>query len=173
MPPTQHQNDTWRNRTHPIKEDMQFQRATWRAERIGWALLWLIMILALLGLFSEGLLSTTSAESPAGDLRVTYGRFQRSGAPAEVKLEAAPQNGQEVVIRVSAPMLDAFTIESISPRPQAERGVTNGIELVFPVAAGEPLTAYMNVRPHKVGFVSSEIGIGRGRPAQLNQFIYP
>jgi hypothetical protein len=173
MPPTHQQNDTWRNRTHPIKEDMRFQRATWRVERIGWILLWLIMILALLGLFSEGPLSTTSVESPAGDLRVTYGRFQRSGAPAEVKLEASPKNGQEVVIRVSATMLDAFAIESISPRPQTERGVTHGVELVFPVAAGELLTVYMTVRPDGVGLVSSEIGIGPGRPAQLNQFIYP
>lgn len=53
-------NDTWRDRTHPIKEDMAFQRATWRAQRIGWLILWLIVVLALLGLFSDGLLSTSS-----------------------------------------------------------------------------------------------------------------
>ncbi len=173
MPSKRDKNDTWRNRTHPIKEDMAFQRATWRTERIGWAFLWLIAVLALLGLFSNGLLSSASVESPAGDLRVTYERFQHHGASAEIKLEAAPQSGRQTAIRISAQMLDALTIEAITPRPQAERGVAGGVEFVFAVEPGEPLTVYMNVRPNKVGFLAGEIGIGESRPARLSQFIYP
>jgi hypothetical protein len=173
MPSKRDKNDTWRNRTHPIKEDMAFQRATWRAERIGWAFLGLIAVLALLGLFSNGLLSTASVESPAGDLRVTYERFQRNGAPAEIKLEAVPQPGRQLAIRISAQMLDAVTIEAITPRPEAERGIANGVEFVFAVEPGEPLTVYMNVRPNSVGFLAGEIGIGESRPTRLSQFIYP
>lgn len=173
MPPARHKKDTWRDRTHPIKEDMAFQRATWRAERIGWAILWLVMVLALLGLFSDGPLSTASAVSPAGDLRVTYGRFQRNGAPAEIKLQARPQQGRELVIRLGAELLAAFTIESITPNPQSERGHAGGVQLVFSVAAGEPSTVHLTARPHRVGPVVSEIGIGDGPPARLSQFIYP
>jgi hypothetical protein len=173
MPSKRDKNDTWRSRTHPIKEDMAFQRATWRTERIGWTVLWLIVVLALLGLFSNGLLSSASVESPAGDLRVTYERFQRSGAPTEIKLEVAPQSERQIAIRISRQMLDALTIESITPTPQAERGTANGVEFVFAVEPGEPLTVDMNVRPDSVGFIAGEIGIAESRPARLNQFTYP
>jgi hypothetical protein len=173
MPSKRDKNDTWRSRIHPIKEDMAFQRATWRAERIGWTVLWLIVVLALLGLFSNGLLSTASVESPAGDLRVTYERFQRNGTLAEIKLEAAPQSGQQLAIRIGTQILDASTIETITPRPQAERGIAGGIEFVFAVEPGEPLTVYVNVRPRGVGFLAGGIGIGESRPARLSQFIYP
>ncbi|WP_119303784.1 hypothetical protein [Dongia deserti] len=173
MPPTRQDNDTWRNRTHPIEEDMQFQRGTWRAERIGWVVLWLIVLLALLGLFSEGPLSMASVESPAGDLRITYGRFERNGAPAELKLAVEPRRAGEVAIRISAPVMEAFTIESVTPKPRTERGIAGGVELLFPVAAGGPLTVHMTMRARSVGVVTGEIGIGENRPARLSQFIYP
>ena len=166
-------NDTWRDRTHPIKENMAFQRATWRAQRIGWLVLWLIVVLALLGLFSDGLLSTSSGVSAGGDLRVTYDRFERSGAPSRIELRVEPQQAREVAIRIGGELLDAFTIERVTPAPHAERGIAGGVELLFSAAAGEPLTVHLTVRPRRVGLVESEIGIGKSPPAELTQFIYP
>ena len=173
MPSTPPENDIWRNRTYPIKEDMAFQRATWRAERIGWAVLWLIVLLALLGLFSHGPLSTASVETPDGGLRVTYERFQRNGRPAEIKLEARPRPEHGLAISLDARMLDAVTIETITPAPQAERAIAGGIELVFHAEPGAPLTVRLTVRPHKIGLVASAIGVGASRPAELTQFVYP
>lgn len=38
--------------------DLAFQRGDWRRERIGWALMTLLVVAAVLGLFGEGLLSS-------------------------------------------------------------------------------------------------------------------
>lgn len=42
------------NRSGPVEEDMPLQLRVWRIERAGWYALLLLVMLALLGLFSKG-----------------------------------------------------------------------------------------------------------------------
>lgn len=44
-----------------IEEDLDFQRRMWRLQQIGWALLVLVVVAALLGLFGKGPLSRAVA----------------------------------------------------------------------------------------------------------------
>lgn len=49
------------SRRYPIAEDMALQCRIWRFERIGWWGLGLVVLLALLGLFSRGPLSRAAS----------------------------------------------------------------------------------------------------------------
>jgi hypothetical protein len=51
-------------RTYPVREDMRFQTVTWTVERVAWALLALVPLAALAGLFSHGPLSNKPPRLP-------------------------------------------------------------------------------------------------------------
>ena len=60
-----------------IDEDMEFQRRSWIVQRIGWAIFALVILLAALGLFGDGILSDTKAGQEEGALWLEYPRFER------------------------------------------------------------------------------------------------
>lgn len=58
------------------------QRTTaieWRFQQLGWAVMALIVVLALLGVFSTGPLSWSSTTAADGTVEVQYQRFVRNG----------------------------------------------------------------------------------------------
>lgn len=58
------------------------QRTTaieWRLQQLGWAVMALIVVLALLGVFSTGPLSWSSTTAADGTVEVQYQRFVRNG----------------------------------------------------------------------------------------------
>ena len=58
------------NRSGPVEEDMPLQLRVWRIERAGWYALLLLVMLALLGLFSKGPLSDATVTGSLGHLQV-------------------------------------------------------------------------------------------------------
>lgn len=173
MPAKEDKADEWRSRSHPIKEDMRYQRAIWRVERIGWCILSLIVALALLGAFSNGPLSSTSAVSPSGKLHVEYDRFGRNGAMTAIaiRMEAAP--GPDIPIRIGREFLNAFTIQSIKPTPRSESSEAGAIHMHFEASPGLPLTIRLSAQSDGLGFVTGEIGLLGEQPVRFTQFIYP
>jgi hypothetical protein len=163
----------WADRSHPIQEDMKFQRATWRVERLGWVVLCCLVGLALLGLFATGPLSSTTVTDGTGRLQVEYGRFERYGAATGMQLRFEAEPGQEAAVRVNPSFMRSFNIESVSPRPLEERSGPDGVEMVFGAAAAGPVQVYFGLRPDKVGLVRSEIAIPGESPARFTQFVFP
>lgn len=107
----------WDSRTHPVQEDMDFQRKTWVVERAGWLGMLAIVALALLGLFSNGPLSSSTAADASGLLQVDYDRFNRNGASTRIRLRVDRADQREVRIRFDARFMESFTFETVSPQP--------------------------------------------------------
>src|SRR5262249_33260243 len=63
------------SRTHPIQEDMEFQRRSWLVQRTSWIIMALVLVAALAGLFFHGPLSHTTARNADGSVAVEYERF--------------------------------------------------------------------------------------------------
>ncbi|SED65477.1 Protein of unknown function [Pseudomonas frederiksbergensis] len=70
----------YHSRDYPVREDMAHQVKVWQFERWGWYFLALVVLLALLGLFSRGPLSTRDVQGDDGKVRVQYERFHRHGS---------------------------------------------------------------------------------------------
>ena len=64
-----------------VSQDLDHEKKFWLVQRIGWALLFLLWLAGVAGLFGSGPLSGSTASAP--DLRLEYDRFVR-GAPAEL-----------------------------------------------------------------------------------------
>ena len=82
--------DEFASRQYPVQEDMAFQRRMWIVQRIGWALLGVISLAALCGLFGNGVLSKRTATG--AEMSIEYERFERAKATCGRGLGARPQS---------------------------------------------------------------------------------
>lgn len=165
--------DEWSDRDYPVAEDMRFQRITWIVERIGWAAVVGLMLLALAGLFSMGPLSAVEQTDDSGALTVRYDRFQRSGATAVMEVVLTPLDGEGAALHFDKSFLHAFTIEAVQPRPAEWRGEADGAALVFPVPDGRSFTVQLSLRPETVGSLRSRLRLGGQSAVDLFFFVYP
>lgn len=159
-----------------INEHRAHQRREWRIERIGWMLMALLAVAALLGLLGNGPLSHASAGQP-GALVVRYERLQRSGAPTEYRFEVAPalvRDGQ-LRLRFDAALLDEVKLESLIPEPTQVRAGPDHVDFVFAVdpVPGAPARLEMQFEPTTFGRVRGRITAAGAAPLLLDQFVFP
>ena len=165
-------DDDFRPREHPVEDDIAFQRKAWKVERVGWAMLLLLVILTLLGLFSDGPLSDRRVSTADGALQVEYPRFLRKGARSSMRitLQGAPQASLQVTLE--APFLHAHNVEIIQPHPPLARSDRGGLQLTLAADHTGKASVHLTVRAERVG--STNLGIRTdGHQLTLWQFIYP
>lgn len=107
--------DDFASRTTPIREDMRVQRRSWIAERIGWGVLVLLVLIGLSGAFGSGPLSWQTASR--GSLSVDYERFQRATRLARFTFETRPQTEPELRLHLNEAFQRNFEISKIQPEP--------------------------------------------------------
>jgi hypothetical protein len=158
-----------------IDQDLQFQRREWTVQRVAWAIMLLIVVGAVAGLFATGPLSSASATTDDGALSASYGRFGRHEAYTSINLEVSSDAVQADEVRIFAnhAFLDTWTIESITPEPDTSELVDDGITWSFTAnltASGE---ITIRVKPERVGIRSGEIGLADGERVTIRQLVYP
>ncbi|HEV2128712.1 MAG TPA: hypothetical protein VGR22_08850, partial [Thermomicrobiales bacterium] len=80
-----------------VDEDIEFQEREWKVQRVGWALMLVVIVLALVGLFGTGPLSAVEREADDGTLVLEYQRFVRHGGRTTFSIAAAgsqAENGE-------------------------------------------------------------------------------
>jgi hypothetical protein len=162
--------------TLQIEEDRAYQRREWRIERIGWALMALMLLAGLLGLLGYGPLSRTQVGTP-GTLAVAYDRLQRSSAPSNYRFEVAPalaRNGQ-LRLRFDNVLLEEVEMNSILPEPSEVRSGAGYTEFVFAMdaAAGPPARIQFQFHPATFGHVRGRISTDGAAPLLIDQIILP
>jgi hypothetical protein len=162
-----------------IEQDLTFQRRIWRVQRIGWLLIALILVAALLGLFGSGPLSRAVVSTPDGAVQLDYPRFTRYLAPAQLRLTVQPApNGEDTVtIWFNRQYLHELQIEQITPAPQtavAERiAGEEGIRYHFSAAAQSSLVVEFYLETEGIGLVRGQLTVGNQPPLEFWHFIYP
>jgi hypothetical protein len=161
------------SRTHPFHEDMRFQQRTWRAERIGWIVMALLVIAALAGVFFHGPVSRTAAKSVNDSLAVEYERFAHKTALTHFVIRVSPPLPDQVLVRLSPSFAGTHDTDSVEPRPIRSSGGSYGLEFVFSRSAAGDLAIHIAARPKRFGFMSVDIEVeGRGA-VNIAQLIYP
>jgi hypothetical protein len=157
-----------------LELDMGFERRSWAFQRIGWALMAVVVIAALLGAFGTGPMSR--AEVRSGPIRLEYPRFARVNAPAAMKIEVeVPARPDDpVTLWFDDALLDRVRIESVTPQPAVETMRNGRIVYVFPPsAAGERFRATVRIEPESTGVVRARAGDGSDNAVSFWQLIYP
>lgn len=159
-----------------VAQDFEFQQRQWKAERIGWAIMVLIALLALIGLFGNGPLSSASVEAPDGSLSTAYGRFVRQEAPSTLTFQVAGSQAtnSEIELWVSQDYLESMEIQHISPQPTEVRGGENRMIYVFTIDdPSATLQVTFSLEPQEMGRLSGEVGVTDGPMVTFNQISYP
>lgn len=165
--------DELASRTHPIQEDMEFQRRSWLVQRTSWIIMALVLVAALAGLFFHGPLSHTTARNADGSVAVEYERFAHKTTVTHFIIRISPPVPAQMLVRLSPGFLHAQDIDSLEPRPIRSSAGSYGLELVFAPSSAGDLAVHIAARPKRFGLMSLHVEAeGRGA-VNLHQFIYP
>jgi len=165
--------DEFDDRTYPFREDMRFQLRTWRVERVAWAVMGLLLIAALAGLFFHGPLSTSVVRSADDSLAIDYQRFAHKTTMTHFVVRIGPPLRDQVLLRLSPSFTGMYDIEALEPRPLHSSSGSYGLEYVFGRSAAGDLAVHIAARPKRFGFVSVHVEVeGRGA-VNIAQFVYP
>lgn len=157
----------------PIAEDMRFQERAWITQRIGWTVLALLVALALLGVFANGVLSAASVASPDGLVRVEYERFAHRTAQSHFSVHVAGPLAGDTLIRLSPSFARAYDIEVLHPHPVRAAAGAFGLELAFTPSAAGDLTVVLAGRPRRFGIVHLDIAVDARPGLSFTQIVYP
>lgn len=160
-----------------LEQDLSFHRRELRAERVGWGLMLLVVVAALLGLFGSGPLSWGQTQSADGQLEVEYDRFARDLAPTELRLTLHPDpaQGEEVRVWLSRDFLQRVQLQQITPEPQSVETGPGRLTYTFPAApAGSPVRVVFRGQTQGSGLLRGNAGLpGTAAEVRFSTFIYP
>ena len=150
-----------------IEEDIDLHIKGWIFQRIGWALMLIFLVSAVLGLFGSGALSEKTITKDGTSIK--FDRFERR--ENDTQLEIVTQQGRgRLVVAFSPAFTESFRIEDIVPGP-AEEATRNGHTVyTFAADARAQLTFFLTTR--KAGNIRSELRVN-DTDFELRQFIYP
>lgn len=157
-----------------IAQDLNFQRKEWRVQRIGWVVIALIALAALLGLTGSGLLARATVGE--GPLQLTYSRFDRLEAPTtlEARIAADAVSGEQVELWIDRSYLEDFQLQTIVPEPEEVRSDGDGLIYVFGVdEPGQPVTVTFDLRHTTFGPKSGQVGLANEPSLDFSQFVFP
>jgi hypothetical protein len=156
----------------PFPEDMKLQSRVWRAERVGWIIMALLVLAGLSGTFSHGLLSNARVVSGDGSLNVDYERFARKTARSEFVI-SLPRASQDTRILLSPSFQRSYDIEVLYPLPISSSAGAAGLEFAFAHSAAGDLAVHIAARPKRFGIALLSVAADGQSRATFTQFIYP
>jgi hypothetical protein len=173
-----------------LEADPLYQERMWTIERIGWAVMAVVLFAAATGLFGHGPLSNTvivtsalSERSRAATdappvTRVTFDRYLRLDSPSVIRISevSAPDSVHEgertLSLWLSMDYLAAVELGHMTPRPVAEQFDAGGVTYRFCVRDGAATIA-VPFKAVKIGRVSGSARLNDAPSVLLGHFVYP
>lgn len=156
-----------------LDQDLAYQQREWRAQRIGWAVLGLLIVAASLGLMGPGLFNKATLQGDGVQLEIP--RTQRYWAPAQVQfvLSADASAGEHVRLWLSQGFLGSVQVQQITPQPESVTATADGQTYLFRRAPEQPMTVSFDVTTQQVGLVRGEARRDDRPPLLFSQFVFP
>lgn len=167
-------NDEYRSRIRPVRENMRWQRTENVIQRVGEIILIAVVILGACGLFSKGFLSEGTAQSRDRTVSVEYERFGRVQSNMNMAIRLSPQNAAEFTLRIGSGALDRLEVQTLQPQPVRSFTAGNTLLLTYSsrdVKAGH--SVWLGLQPQSPGRVQVSVGLEGAEPARFTQWIYP
>jgi hypothetical protein len=162
-----------------ILEDMDYQQRSWRHERVGWVVLAAILVSAVLGAFSHGILGYRSV-SDDGRLTVAYEQVARRGGVTDLEVSVAPDalKSDRLQVHVSEHYLDRMDIEAITPEPAEMLADGDGVTFEFSIddiddRPASEIVLRFDLRPDQVGTADARIELVGQASVQFDQILLP
>jgi len=111
----------------PLEDEISLHEKGWMIQRIGWVLMTIFLVLALLGFFGQGPVS--KKEVQAGNIHVSYERFGRYEHGMQMKF----QSSGEHISTISMPIdyLEKFRMNEIIPKESRQITSAGYVNFLF------------------------------------------
>lgn len=161
-----------------VNQDLEFQRHIWTVQRVGWVVMTLVVLAALLGLFGPGLFGRATAGNQEAPVSIEeYERFLRFEKPTtlRVHLNLTAGAGGEVRVWLDREYLESVQLQQVTPQPERVEAGSDRLIYVFDVAAepDQPTAVTFNFQPDKIGPLKGQVGLAEGESLAFRQFVYP
>jgi hypothetical protein len=162
----------------PVKDGLQidvdhrFERADWRAQRIGWAIIALVLALAVAGLLGRGRLSRERIPFGTGDT-LAFESVTRHNAPAELRLKLRSASANSLFVDVSRAFLDDVDIRNISPEPASILSEARSTRYLFERDGTGPIEVTFVYAPNGYWRNGGWISVAGSAPVPFSQVVLP
>ena len=150
-----------------IEEGIDLHITSWIVQRIGWSIMFGVLLAAALGVFGNGVLS--EARVSANGASLSYERFCRYENNTALELEAPDKSGS-LIVRFNPEFSSVFKVEEINPEPTGQK-IQDGARVDFFQVQGHGHITYY-VSPRAQGSTHYEMQVN-GTSFQLTQYVYP
>jgi hypothetical protein len=150
-----------------IEEGIDLHITSWIVQRIGWGLMFGLLLAAALGFFGNGILSETSVSVDGASL--SYERFCRYENSTALEIEAPDRSGS-LIVRFNPEFSNVFKVEQINPEPSGQKILDGNRVDIFHVHGRGHITYYLSARTQ--GSTNYEMLVN-GTMFRLAQYVYP
>ncbi|WP_260514174.1 hypothetical protein [Serratia fonticola] len=162
------------SRTKPVVEHITMLRFSWLLGIFGYILMGCIVLLALLGVFSNGVLSENEIISNDASLKVNFDRFVRNGTQTQWEIQIKSRSNKPVSLSVSPEVIDYYVMENIQPQSVLVTYLKDEVIFTIPSGGEKKWHAFSLVlRPKQWGGFRARIGEQGGEHIVIKQWIYP
>ncbi len=143
-----------------VGEDLAFQQAWWKFERVVWVFFALILVADVSGLLGRGPLSKAEVHAPDDSLRVKYEKVERANTPSIVTVIPGPTALRDGSLHlfVSNSIVQELGAQRIVPQPATSTLGSGGVTYTFP-ATSLPMTVQIALQPSFVGSHPFRMGV--------------
>jgi len=161
---------------HPkleVSEDIPFQRMWWSIQRIGWAIMGLILIASLGGTFGDGPLSKVRLSSSSGQVEFSFNRVVRRSSPEQIAIQVRRVQDSPIILRIPREFLEHAKLEEMSPPPFLTEADGDGRSYHFRQSAdGDGIWLLLDLEYQRAGTSSGLFGVGK-EEILVSQFVLP
>lgn len=150
-----------------LDENLEQHKKGWIIQKVGWAVLYTGLILAMLGVFGTGPLSYKT--QTINGTSIQYERFLRFEGEAEMKFGITNAN-DTITLQIPQHYMEYIQVESISPMPIGNQ-IVDG-ETTFYFRGRGTASIHCNLMAKKPGRVTSTIIVNK-TPFTIAHQIYP
>lgn len=150
-----------------LEDDIGLHKKGWLIQAIGWSIFFIILLLAVAGLFGTGPLSYTTISQNSD--QIEYERFLRFESESEMVIRL---NGLSDTVHIKVPTAydDYIDIVRITPLPFKNEIIAGNT--VYSFLARKNATVHVTIMAKKSGYFKGEI-IADDSKFQLVHLIYP
>jgi hypothetical protein len=153
-----------------VDEDLSFQTWEWRIERIGWFLLLLVILGALIGVFGSGPISKVHARTPDQAVSLEYCRIVRQDRSEFLQVHFHSPSAERR-IAIATNLMNSWNVQKITPEPASV--VPGQHDLAFHFAGTGPGRVVIEYRPSTVGKAAGTLSFGQGQTIKMSQTALP
>ena len=159
-----------------INQDLNFERRSWKVERVAWVIAALVLLAALLGFLGPGPLGKATAASPDKSISLAYYRIERFQAPAEWRLQIDGNLVKQGELRLWVHRRFVEVIGTLQIDPEPESVEIQNERFVYAFKAVNPppvIKVFVRFEPNKVGKTPAHLGVVDGPAVEFSQFYLP